>query len=132
MVVTPKCGDSRTSESFVKLLTNQQNAHYVVVTSQPITEDAQAVHLLKKSNPIRNNMKQVPSNINSFSNMNTQPKKSYAQATTTDLSSQDVLPNTPQIPDHLFHQMALFLNNFQVTINLLIPLLYLDTKINAV
>lgn len=55
--------------------------------------------------------------------MNTQPKKSYAQATTTDLPSQGIPTNASQNPDHLAHQMALFLNNFQSTINPLNSLL---------
>jgi hypothetical protein len=88
----------------------------------------QAVYHLKRSNPTQANLKEVPSNVkftnlNSTSNMNTQPKKSYAQATKTDLPSQDIPTNASQNPDPLAHQMALFLKNFQSTINPLISLL---------
>jgi hypothetical protein len=88
----------------------------------------QAIHRLKNSNQIHNNLKQVPSdakpiNVSSTSNINTQPKKSYMQATTIDTPSQDIPPNSYQSPDHLVNQMAIFLNNFQATINPLISLL---------
>ncbi|KAL4100933.1 hypothetical protein QTP88_020958 [Uroleucon formosanum] len=108
--------------------------HMSLVPTQPITEDAlcskkiQSVHHLKRSNPTQANLKEVPSNVkstnvNTTSNMNTQPKKSYAQATTSDLPSQDIPTNASQNHDQLAHQMALFLQNFQSTINPLISLL---------
>jgi len=129
-----RCGDSNASESCVKpadqpatcaLCSGDHPANY---RGCPVFKKIQAVHHLKRSNPTHTNLKEVPSNVkftnvNFTSNMNTQPKKSYAQATTTDLPSQDIPTKTSQNSDHLAHQMALFLKNFQSTINPLISLL---------
>lgn len=96
-----RCGDSHASESCVKPADQPgtcalcSGAHPANYRGCPVFKKIQAVHHLKRSNPTQANLKEVPSNVkftnvNTTSNMNTQPKKSYAQATTTDLPSQDI------------------------------------------
>lgn len=123
-----RCGDSHTSDHCQKpanvpakcaLCSGDHPANY---RGCPTFKKIQAAHHPRKLHSNQDKFYQVlsneKSNVNTTSNMNPQPNKSYAQATTNPPSQTN-----PQNSDHLAQQMTLFLNNFQATINPLISLL---------
>ncbi|KAL4104827.1 hypothetical protein QTP88_020103 [Uroleucon formosanum] len=106
-----RCGDPHTSDRL------------------PSLQKIQASHNSKKSysaqvNRTHTDTNVTPTNVNTSSNMNSLPKKTYANATKNDPSNQPYpSPNDTSNTDNLAHQMASFLNSFQATINPLISLL---------
>jgi len=129
-----RCGDPHTSDVCLKpaslpakcaLCSGDHPANY---RGCPAYKKIQASHNSKKPysaqvNCTHTDTNVTPTNVNTSSNMNSLPKKTYANATKNYPSNQPYPPNVTSNTHNLAHQMASFLNSFQATINPLISLL---------